>query len=125
MNPTELIDKQIADLGDWRGKTLAQLLQLIHAAAPEITEEWKWGTGVYTQKGLVCAASAFKDHAKLNYFKGAALEDPKGLFNAGLDAKAIRSIDFHQGDVLEETALQDLIRAAVAYNLSGGKRKEP
>jgi len=122
MNPTELIDKQIADLGDWRGKTLAQLLQLIHAAAPEITEEWKWGTGVYTQKGLVCAASAFKDHAKLNYFKGAALEDPKGLFNAGLDAKAIRSIDFHQGDVLEETALQDLIRAAVAYNLSGGKR---
>jgi hypothetical protein len=123
MNPTELIDKQIADLGDWRGKTLAQLLQLIHAAAPEITEEWKWGTGVYTQKGLVCAASAFKDHAKLNYFKGAALEDPKGLFNAGLDAKAIRSIDFHQGDVLEETALQDLIRAAVAYNLSNGKRK--
>jgi len=123
MNPTELIDKQIADLGDWRGKTLAQLLQLIHAAAPEITEEWKWGTGVYTQKGLVCAASAFKDHAKLNFFKGAALEDPKGLFNAGLDAKAIRSIDFHQGDVLEETALQDLIRAAVAYNLSNGKRK--
>ena len=123
MNPTELIDKQIADLGDWRGKTLAQLRQLIHAAAPEITEEWKWGTGVYTQKGLVCAASAFKDHAKLNYFKGAALEDPKGLFNAGLDAKAIRSIDFHQGDVLEETALQDLIRAAVAYNLSNGKRK--
>ena len=123
MNPTELIDKQIADLGDWRGKTLAQLRQLIHAAAPEITEEWKWGTGVYTQKGLVCAASAFKDHAKLNFFKGAALEDPKGLFNAGLDAKAIRSIDFHQGDVLEETALQDLIRAAVAYNLSNGKRK--
>jgi hypothetical protein len=123
MNPTELIDKQIADLGDWRGETLARLRQLIHAAAPEITEEWKWGTGVYTQKGLVCAASAFKDHAKLNYFKGAALEDPKGLFNAGLDAKAIRSIDFHQGDVLEETALQDLIRAAVAYNLSNGKRK--
>ena len=123
MNPTELIDKQIADLGDWRGKTLAQLLQLIHAAAPEITEEWKWGTGVYTQKGLVCAASAFKDHAKLNFFKGAALKDPKKLFNAGLDAKAIRSIDFHQGDVLEETALQDLIRAAVAYNLSNGKRK--
>jgi hypothetical protein len=123
MNPTELIDKQIADLGDWRGETLARLRELIHAAAPEITEEWKWGTGVYTQKGLVCAASAFKDHAKLNYFKGAALEDPKGLFNAGLDAKAIRSIDFHQGDVLEETALQDLIRAAVAYNLSNGKRK--
>jgi hypothetical protein len=123
MNPTELIDKQIADLGDWRGKTLAQLLQLIHAAAPEITEEWKWGTGVYTQKGLVCAASAFKDHAKLNFFKGAALKDPKGLFNAGLDAKGIRSIDFHQGDTLQEAALQDLIRAAVAYNLSNGKRK--
>jgi hypothetical protein len=123
MNPSELIDKQIAAFGDWRGKTLARLRDLIHAAAPDITEEWKWGTAVYTQKGLVCAASAFNDHAKLNFFKGASLEDPKGLFNAGLDAKAIRSIDFHQGEALQEAALQDLIRAAVAYNLSNGKRK--
>ena len=122
MNPSQLIDKQIADLGDWRGEILARVRELIHAAAPDITEEWKWGTAVYTQNGLVCAASAFKGHAKLNFFKGAALEDPIGLFNAGLDAKGIRSIDLHQGDSLQEAALQDLIRAAVAYNLSGKKR---
>jgi len=125
MNPSQLIDKQIADLGDWRGDMLARVRTLIHAATPDITEEWKWGTAVYTQKGLVCAASAFNDHAKLNFFKGAALEDPKGLFNASLEAKATRAIDLYQGDTLQEAALQDLIRAAVAYNLSGGKRKEP
>jgi hypothetical protein len=124
MNPSELIDKQIADLGDWRCVMLAQARKLIHEAAPEISEEWKWGTAVYTQKGLVCAASAFNGHAKLNFFKGASLEDPKGLFNAGLDAKATRAIDLHQGDPLQEAALQDLIRAAVAYNLSGGKRNK-
>jgi hypothetical protein len=123
MNPSELIDKQIADLGDWRGELLAHFRKLIHAAAPDITEEWKWGTAVYTQKGLVCAASAFKDHAKLNFFKGAYLEDPKGLFNAGLEAKATRAIDLHQGDRLQEAALQDLIRCAVAYNLSGERKK--
>ena len=97
MDPSELIDKQIAELGDWRGEMLARLRELIHAAAPDITEEWKWGTAVYTQKGLVCAASAFKDHAKLNFFKGASLEDPKGFFNTGLEAKAMRSIDFQSG----------------------------
>ncbi len=118
MNPSELIDKQIAELGDWRGEMLARLRQLIHMAAPEITEEWKWGTAVYTQKGLVCAASAFKDHAKINFFKGASLEDPVELFNAGLDGKATRAIDLHQGDRLQEAALQDLIRAAVALNVS-------
>jgi hypothetical protein len=123
MNPSQLIDKQITDLGDWRGEILAQLRELIHAAAPEISEEWKWGTAVYTQKGLVCAASAFKDHAKLNFFKGASLQDPQGLFNAGLDSKALRSIDFHQGDRLQEAALQDLIRAAVAFNQSGERKK--
>ena len=125
MNPSQLIDKQIADLGDWRGDMLARVRTLIHAATPDITEEWKWGTAVYTYKGLVCAASAFTGHAKLNFFKGAALEDPKGLFNASLEAKATRAIDLYQGDTLQEAALQDLIRAAVAYNLSGGKRKEP
>ena len=122
MYPSELIDQQIAELGDWRGEVLARLRTLIHEAAPDITEEWKWGTGVYTQKGLVCAASAFKDHAKLNFFKGAFLEDLKGLFNAGLESKTIHAIDFHQGDPLPEAALQDLVRAAVAYNLSGVKR---
>ncbi len=124
MNASELIDKQIADLGDWRGEILARVRKLIHGAAPDITEEWKWGTGVYTQKGLVCAASAYNGHAKINFFKGAALDDPKGLFNAGLEAKAMRSIDFHQGDRVQETGLQDLVRAAVAYNLSGGKRSK-
>ena len=123
MNPSQLIDKQIAELGDWRGEMLARLRELIHSAAPDITEEWKWGTAVYTQKGLVCAASAFKDHAKLNFFKGAALEDPKGLFNAGLDSKKLRSIDFHQGDPIPHAALQELIRAAVACNLSDDKRR--
>ena len=118
MNPSQLIDKQIAELGDWRGELLARIRHLIHAAAPDITEEWKWGTAVYTQKGLICAASSFKDHAKLNFFKGAHLDDPKGLFNAGLEAKEIRSIDLHQGDRLQEAALQNLIRAAVAFNLS-------
>ena len=123
MNPAQLIDQQIADLGDWRGEILAHFRTLIHAAAPDITEEWKWGTAVYTQQGLVCAASAFKDHAKLNFFKGASLEDPQGLFNAGLDAKTIRSIDLQQGDRLQEAALQDLIRVAVAFNLSGERKK--
>ena len=124
MNPSQMIDQQIAELGDWRGEMLARVRELIHAAVPDITEEWKWGTAVYTQKGLVCAVSAFKDHAKINFFKGAALEDPKKLFNAGLDAKGIRSIDLKQGDRLQEAALQDLIRAAGAYNLSGGKRSK-
>jgi hypothetical protein len=123
MNPSELIDKQIADLGDWRGEILARARELIHAAAPDISEEWKWGTAVYTHKGLICAASAFKDHAKLNFFKGATLEDPQGLFNAGLEAKATRAIDLHQGDRLQEAALQNLIRAAVAFNLSGERKK--
>ena len=123
MNPAQLIDQQIATLGDWRGEMLAHFRILIHAAAPDITEEWKWGTAVYTQQGLVCAASAFKDHAKLNFFKGASLEDPQGLFNAGLEAKATRAIDLHQGDRLQEAALQALIRAAVAFNLSGERKK--
>ena len=123
MNPSQLIDKQIADLGDWRGKILARVRELIHAAAPDISEDWKWGTAVYAQNGLVCAASAFKDHAKLNFFKGASLEDPKGLFNASLEAKTTRAIDFHQGDLLQEAALQDLIRGVVAFNLSGERKK--
>jgi hypothetical protein len=123
MNASELIDQQITDLGDWRGEILARVRKLIHAAVPDITEEWKWGTAVYTQKGLVCAASAFTDHAKLNFFKGAALEDPKSLFNAGLDAKLMRSIDFHQGDPIPEAALQDLVRAAVALNISNGRKE--
>jgi hypothetical protein len=123
LTPSQLITNQIAELAGWRGDLLARLRQLIHAAAPGITEEWKWDTAVWSQKGNVLAAGAFKDHIKLNFFKGASLDDPQGLFNAGLDAKASRAIDFSEGDEIQEAALKELIRAAVAYNLSGGKKQ--
>jgi len=102
---------------------LARLRKLIRETAPELTEEWKWDTPVWAHKGNVVAGGVFKDHVKLNFFKGASLEDPKGLFNAGLDAKASRSIDFHDGSKIDEPALRDLIRAAVAYNTGSGKKK--
>jgi hypothetical protein len=121
MTASQHIDDQIAGLGDWRGEIMGKLRTLILAAAPDITEEWKWDTAVWSYKGNVVAASAFKDHVKLNFFKGAFLKDPQGLFNAGLEAKATRSIDFAEGDKIQESALQELVRAAVAYNLSGGK----
>jgi hypothetical protein len=123
LTPSERITNQIAELPDWRGEMLARLRQLIHEAAPDITEEWKWNTAVWTHKGNVVAAGAFKDHLKLNFFKGASLDDPHGLFNAGLEAKATRAIDFHEGDPIPEAALKDLIRTAVAHNLSGSKKK--
>jgi len=123
INPSQLIDNQIAELADWRGKMLARLRKLIHEAAPNIIEEWKWDTAVWTQNGLVCSAAAFKDHIKINFFKGASLEDPKGLFNAGLEAKASRAIDFYGGDPINEPALKELISAAVAFNLAGSKKK--
>ncbi len=121
MNASEQINQYVGDLADWRGKLLVQLRKLILKAAPEATEGWKWGTPVWSQKGLVCSAAAFKDHVKLNFFQGAALKDPQGLFNSGLEAKATRSIDFSEGDAVDATAVKDLVRAAVAYNLSGGK----
>jgi hypothetical protein len=123
LTPSQLITDQIAELAGWRGDLLARLRQLIHEAAPGITEEWKWDTAVWSQKGNVVAAGAFKDHLKLNFFKGASLDDPHGLYNAGLDAKATRAIDFFEGDEIQEAALKDLVRDAVAYNLSGGKKK--
>ncbi len=101
---------------------LARLRALILDAAPGIAEEWKWDTPVFAYKGNVVATGAFKDHVKLNFFKGASLNDPHGLFNAGLEAKATRAIDIHEGDAIDEPALQDLIRAAVALN-AGGKKK--
>jgi len=115
---SQLITNQIAELNDWRGAMLAQLRKLIHEADPKLTEEWKWNTAVWTRNGLICAAGAFKDHVKVNFFKGASLKDPKHLFNAGLEAKATRAIDFSEGANLNAAALKDLIRAAVAYNLS-------
>jgi hypothetical protein len=117
MNPSERIDKQIADLADWRGQMLARLRKLILEADPNITEEWKWNTSVWERGGLVCSAGTFKDKVKLNFFQGASLEDPHKLFNAGLDAKKTRSIDFREGDTVDEPALQELIRAAVAHNV--------
>jgi hypothetical protein len=121
---SQLISSQIDGLGDWRGRLLAQLRQLILDAAPGMTEEWKWDTGVWTNQGMVCSAGVFKDHVKLNFFKGAALQDPQGLFNAGLEAKNSRAIDFNEGDGLNAPALTDLIRAGVAYNLSAGSKKK-
>jgi hypothetical protein len=121
MNPSELIDKQIADLTGWRQPVFARLRELIHAADPALTEEWKWDTGVWTRNGMVCSVSAFKNHVKINFFKGAALPDPHGLFNSGLEAKAMRSIDFFEGDAINEPALIELIREAVAHNQAGRK----
>ena len=123
LTPSQLITNQIAELADWRGKMLARLRKLILEAAPDITEEWKWDTAVWSHKGNVVAIGAFKDHVKLNFFQGASLKDPKGLFNAGLDAKATRAIDLHEGDKINEAALKELIRAAVALNTAGVKKK--
>jgi hypothetical protein len=121
MTASQHIDDQIAGLGDWRGEIMGKLRTLILAAAPDITEEWKWDTAVWSYKGNVVAASAFKDHVKLNFFKGAFLKDHQGLFNAGLEAKSTRSIDFAEGDKIRDSAVQELVRAAVAYNLSAGR----
>jgi len=115
---SQLITGKIASLGDWRGQTLARLRDLIHEADPDVAEKWKWGTAVWTHEGLVCSAGAFKDHVKLNFFKGAALDDPEGLFNGGLDAKATRAIDIGEADRVDDSALRSLVRAAVAHNAS-------
>jgi hypothetical protein len=121
MQPSALIDKQIADLPGWRGQMYARLRKLIHEAGPNLSEEWKWGTGVWASNGMVCSVGAFKDHMKINFFKGASLPDPHGLFNSGLEAKASRSIDFYEGDEIDEPALKELIRAAADYNKKSGK----
>ena len=123
LTPSQRITNQIAELTDWRGKMLARLRKLILEAAPDITEEWKWDTAVWSHKELVCSAGVFKDHVKLNFFKGALLKDPQGLFNAGLDAKATRAIDFREGDDIDASAVKELVRAAVAYTMSGGKKE--
>jgi hypothetical protein len=116
MNPSENIDKQIAELPDWRGKTMTRLRELINDADPALTEDWKWGTAVWTRNGNVVALGAFKDHLKLNFFHGARLSDAHGLFNAGLDAKESRSIDIGEGDKLDEAMVKELIRAAATAN---------
>ena len=116
MKPAELIDKRIAELVDWRGKTIARLRKIIHDADPGIKEEWKWDTPVFSHDGLVVAVGAFKGSVKMNFFRGASLPDPHKLFNAGLDAKKTRAIDFHENEKIDEPALKDLVRAAAARN---------
>ena len=122
LTPSQEIDKFINDLTDWRGKWIKQFRDLILKTAPEVTEEWKWGVPVWAYKGNVVASGVFKDHVKLNFFKGASLPDPKKLFNAGLDAKATRAIDIVENDKVDEAALKELIRAAVTLNTAGKKK---
>lgn len=117
---SRLIDERIAELGDWRGALMARLRAIINQADPSLNEEWKWGTAVWTSNGNVVGMGAFKEGVKLNFFKGASLPDPQKLFNAGLDAKGSRAIDFVKGGRVDEKALRDLVRAAVAEN--AGKR---
>ena len=120
-----LIDEKIKELGDWRGKTLAKVRKIIREADPEIVEEWKWvkpttpGTPVWSHGGIVCTGETYKQVVKMTFAKGAALPDPSGLFNSSLDGNVRRAIDIHEGDKINEAALQDLIRAAVALNLKG------
>jgi hypothetical protein len=117
------IDQRIKDLGDWRGKMLAKVRGIIHAADPEIVEEWKWvkpksgGTPVFSHGGIVCTGETHKNVVKMTFAKGAALPDPSGLFNSSLDGNVRRAIDIHEGDKLDEAALKHLIRAAVGLNL--------
>ena len=116
-----LIDARIKELGDWRGKILARVREIIHEADPEIAEEWKWmGTPVWSHGGIVCTGETYKSVVKLTFAKGAALQDPAGLFNSSLDGNVRRAIDIHAGEKVDEAALKDLVRAAVALNL---KRK--
>jgi hypothetical protein len=117
MNPSDLIDKQIKEAGGWKGEMISQLRKLIHEADPEIQEEWKWDVGVYVHNGMVCAVSAFKDHVKINFFKGAQLKDPNKLFNNGLESKKQRAIDFSEGDQINQPALKGLIQSAYKTNL--------
>src|SRR5258707_10189461 len=116
MDPSEQIEARIAELGGWRGKAFARLCKLVPAADRRLILEWKWGTAVWSHKGLVCAVGAFKDNVGLNFFQGAKLLDPHHLFNAGLEAKLSRSVRFAEGDKIDGPALKVLVRAAVAHN---------
>jgi hypothetical protein len=126
------IDERIKELscqpggGNWRGKTLAKVREIIHDADPEIVEEWKWmGTPVWSHGGIVCTGETYKNVVKMTFAKGAALKDPSGLFNSSLDGNVRRAIDIHEGDKVEAAALKDLIRAAVALNLKGKSKPKP
>jgi len=121
-SPSELIDAKIEALSDWRGEMLARLRALIKAADPEVVEEWKWSTPVWSHDGLICTGETYKKAVKMTFAKGASLSDPSGLFNSSLEGNVRRAIDFHEGDKPNEKALKALIRAAVALNKSSGRR---
>ena len=125
------IDQKIKELGDWPGMTLAKVRDIIHAADPEIVEEWKWakatspGVPVWSHGGIVCTGETYKNVVKMTFAKGAALKDPSGLFNSSLEGNVRRAIDIHEGDKINEAALKDLISAAVALNLKGKGKTHP
>jgi|SRR5579884_2667011 hypothetical protein len=126
-----LMDEKIKELGDWRAKALGRVREIIHAADPEIVEEWKWvkptspGVPVWSRGGIVCTGETYKNAVKMTFAKGAALKDPARLFNSSLDGNVRRAIDIHEGDKINEAALKDLIRAAVALNLEGKNKPKP
>ncbi|HZQ55657.1 MAG TPA: DUF1801 domain-containing protein [Bryobacteraceae bacterium] len=125
------MDEKIKELGDWRAKALGRVREIIHAADPEIVEEWKWvkptspGVPVWSRGGIVCTGETYKNAVKMTFAKGAALKDPARLFNSSLDGNVRRAIDIHEGDKINEAALKDLIRAAVALNLEGKNKPKP
>ena len=121
-SPSQMIDARIAELGDWRGETLARLRGLIKQAVPDVVEEWKWrGVPVWYHAGMICTGETYKAVVKMTFAKGAALDDPAGLFNSSLDGNVRRAIDFHEGAAIDEDALKALIRAAAALNRSKTK----
>jgi hypothetical protein len=126
-SPSKLISQRIADLGGWRGETLARIRKLIQEADPDVVEEWKWvkptnpGTPVWSHDGIICTGEAYKNAVKLTFAKGASLEDPKGLFNASLEGNIRRAIDIHEGEQVDAAAFKALIREAVAFNGAGKK----
>ena len=123
-SPSRMIDERIKELGDWRGKVLSKLRTLIKQADPEVVEEWKWrGVPVWSHDGLICTGETYKHVVKMTFPKGAALEDPSGLFNSSLDGNTRRAIDFHEGEKIDEAALKGLIRAAVTLNASRAPRR--
>jgi hypothetical protein len=123
-SPSELIDKRIADLGDWRGEALRRMRKLIKEAGPEVVEEWKWmGTPVWSHGGIICTGESYKSVVKLTFAKGASLADTSKLFNSSLDGKVRRAIDIHEGETVDADAFKALVRAAIALNASGAKTK--
>ena len=121
--PSKLIDARIKELGDWRGETLARVRAIIKQAVPDVVEEWKWrGVPVWYRDGMICTGETYKTSVKMTFAKGAALDDPSGLFNSSLEGKVRRAIDFHEGETINEAALIALIRAAVTLNASRAHR---